>query len=46
MSFTRYTNIQVVQENSGVIQVLPPTTPDTGMRQISETVVWHTQDGR
>lgn len=38
--FTRLTYVQVVQENSGVIQVLPPTTPDTGMRQITVTVIW------
>lgn len=45
MTFTRYTDIQVVQENSGIIQPLPPSTPDTGMRQITETVVWSTADG-
>ena len=45
MQFTRYTNIQVAQENSGAIQILPPETPDTGMRQITETVIWHTDSG-
>ena len=45
ITFTRYTNIQVIQENSGTIQVLPPNTPDTGMRQITETVVWGSDSG-
>ena len=45
MKFTRYTYIQVVKENGGIIQVLPPSTPDTGMRQISETVVWNGGNG-
>lgn len=40
ISFTRLTCIQVVQENSGAIQVLAPTTSDTGMRQISVNIVW------
>jgi prepilin-type N-terminal cleavage/methylation domain-containing protein len=40
ISFTRLTYVQVVQENAGNIQVLSPTTPDTGMRQITVTVVW------
>ncbi|MFA5975091.1 MAG: carboxypeptidase-like regulatory domain-containing protein [Elusimicrobiota bacterium] len=38
--FTRLTYIQVVQENSGVIQVLPPGSGDTGMRQVTVSVVW------
>lgn len=45
MTFTRYTNVDVVQENSGSISVLPPSTPDTGMRQITEHVVWNTNKG-
>lgn len=40
VSFTRYTDVQVVNENSGVITVLPATTPDTGMRQITVMVTW------
>ena len=38
--YTRYTLIQVARENSGQIEVLAPTTPDTGMRLIHVTVVW------
>jgi hypothetical protein len=46
--YTRYTYIQVVQENftTGLIQVLPPLTPDTGMRQITITVVWNADSGQ
>lgn len=40
IAFQRYTYVQVVTENNGVISVLPPTTPDTGMRQITVTVEW------
>lgn len=43
--FTRYTYVQVVQENSGSFVVLPPTTPDTGLRQVTVTVVWSTSKG-
>jgi len=43
--FTRYTDVQVVQENSGAIQILSPNTPDTGMRQITVTVVWQSELG-
>jgi hypothetical protein len=46
VSFTRYTNVQIVQEVNGVIQIVPdPLTPDTGMRQITETVVWAADSG-
>ncbi len=40
--YTRYTYIQAVTENSGLIQVLPPNTSDTGMRQITVSVLWQT----
>jgi len=40
VAFTRYAYVQVVKEVSGVLKVLPPTTPDTGMRQITITVEW------
>lgn len=40
VTYTRYTLIQVARENSGKIEILSPTTPDTGMRQINITVVW------
>lgn len=40
--FTRYTHLQVAQEDgSGGILLLPPTTPDTGMKQITVTVSWN-----
>ncbi len=42
VTFTRYTYVQVVQENSGSIQILSPNTPDTGMRKFTETVFWAT----
>jgi hypothetical protein len=38
--YTRLTYIQVARENSGVIQILPPTTPDTGMKLITINVIW------
>lgn len=38
--FTRYTYIQVVSMSNGAITALPPTTPDTGLRQITVTVEW------
>lgn len=39
--FTRLTLVQVVTEDSGVITVLPASTPDTGMKLITITVVWN-----
>jgi hypothetical protein len=44
ISYQRLTNIQVVTDNNGTITVLAPTTPDTGLRMITVTVVW-TQGG-
>src|SRR5450755_735071 len=43
--FTRYTNITIVQDVNGVLQILDPLTPDTGMRQVTETVVWSSEMG-
>lgn len=40
INFTRYTYVQVVKEDSGVIVVLPPGTPDTGMKLVTVNVVW------
>ena len=40
VSYTRLTYVQVVRENSGEIEELPPETPDTGMRLITVTVTW------
>lgn len=44
ISFTRLTYIQIVTEDSGAIVTLPPTTTDTGIKQITTTVLW-TQGG-
>jgi|GEM_PF-608016 len=47
VQFTRYTYVQVVTEQAnGVIQQLPPTTADTGLRQITVTVVWTESGGQ
>lgn len=43
IQFTRITYIEVVQDNSGTLQVLPPYTPDTGMRQITVSAIWATE---
>lgn len=40
INFTRYTYVQVVKEDSGVVTVLPPGTPDTGMKLVTVNVVW------
>jgi hypothetical protein len=40
VTYTRLTYIQVAMEDSGAIVILPPTTPDTGMRLITVTVLW------
>ena len=40
VTYTRLTYVQVATEDSGAIVVLPPTTPDTGMKLITTTVVW------
>ncbi len=38
--FTRITQVQVAQEDSGNISTLPATTPDTGMKLITVTTIW------
>jgi prepilin-type N-terminal cleavage/methylation domain-containing protein len=38
--YTRYTYVQVVREDSGEIQALAPSIPDTGMKRIIVTVMW------
>ncbi len=40
VSYTRLTFVQVVNELSGKLNLLPPTTPDTGMRQVTSYVLW------
>ncbi|MDX6771086.1 MAG: prepilin-type N-terminal cleavage/methylation domain-containing protein [Elusimicrobiota bacterium] len=44
VSYTRYTFVQVAQENSGALITLAPTTPDTGMKLVTVSVTW-TQGG-
>ncbi len=46
VAYTRYTYVQTVRENSGVLGALAPNTPDTGMKQITITVVWGYGDGK
>jgi hypothetical protein len=43
--FTRLTDVQVVTDSTGSIQILPPDTPDTGMRQITIAVLWGAAGG-
>lgn len=38
--YQRLTYVQVIRENSGTLEFLPPETPDTGMRMITVTVLW------
>ncbi len=40
VTYARYTLVQPARENSGVMEVLSPSTPDTGLRLITITVVW------
>ena len=40
VTYARYTLVQVAKENSGQIQILSPSTPDTGLRLITIIVVW------
>lgn len=40
VTYTRYTYVQVAKEDSGGIQLLAPTIPDTGMKLITVTVAW------
>lgn len=43
--YQRTVYVQVARENSGTIVVLPPTTPDTGLKLITVDVLW-TEAGR
>ncbi len=40
INYTRYTMVEVVREDSGVIVVLPPSTADTGMKLVTVSVAW------
>jgi prepilin-type N-terminal cleavage/methylation domain-containing protein len=42
VTYTRYTYIQVAREDSGKLVQLSPSTPDTGLKLITVTVVWGT----
>ncbi len=46
VTYTRYTYIQPVQEDSGNLVYVSPASPDTGMKQITVTVVWNEGSGR
>ncbi|MEW5951125.1 MAG: carboxypeptidase regulatory-like domain-containing protein [Elusimicrobiota bacterium] len=41
VTYTRYSYIQNIQEDSGNLVTISPTAPDTGMRQITVTAVWN-----
>ena len=41
VTYTRLTYVQVAEEDSGAIVVLPPSTPDTGMHLLTISVVWN-----
>lgn len=45
IKFTRLTYVEVAQEVSGDIQTLSPTTPDTGLKLITVTVLWGAAGG-
>jgi type II secretory pathway pseudopilin PulG len=38
--YTWYTYVQVAMENNGAIVVMPPSTPDTGLRLVTISVTW------
>ncbi|MEI7529708.1 MAG: carboxypeptidase regulatory-like domain-containing protein [Elusimicrobiota bacterium] len=40
VTYTRYTYVQVIRENEGAVGDMAPSTPDTGMKRITITVVW------
>lgn len=40
VSYTRYTMVEVAKEDSGAISILPPSTPDTGMKLVTVTAAW------
>ncbi len=45
VQFTRYTYIQNITDNSGSLQIVAPDSQDTGMKQITVSVVWNYQGG-
>ncbi len=40
INYTRYTMIEVAREDSGTITILPPSTPDTGLKLVTVSSVW------
>lgn len=46
VTFTRYTYVQAVKEDSGALGPLAPNMPDTGMKRITITVVWGYGSGK
>ena len=46
VTYTRYTYIQSIREDSGVLGDLAPNQPDTGMKRITVTVAWGQGTGR
>ena len=46
VTYTRYTYVQLVKEDGGVLMDLAPNIPDTGMKRITVTVVWGTPGGK
>lgn len=43
VTYRRLTYIEVVQDIGGVLTVLPPTTPDTGLKLIHISVIWNAE---
>lgn len=46
VTYTRYTYIQSVREDSGVLADLAPNLPDTGMKRITISVAWGQGSGK
>lgn len=46
VTYTRYTYVQSIREDSGVLIDLAPNMPDTGMKRISITVAWGQGTGK
>jgi len=46
VTYTRYTYVQLVKEDSGVLMDLAPHVPDTGMKRITVTVTWGVAGGK
>jgi len=42
--FQRYTLVEKAKEQSGVVKTLPATDPETGLKQITVTIIWKQGD--